>query len=283
MRRAVVVAVCGALMGGFLSVLGASPAWAAPPANDTLAGAVVVGPLPFSHSQSTTEATSDAFETSLNEFCGAPAVEHGVWFTATPTVDAFVGIDTTGSDYSAGIMVFEGTPTPEGLLACGPGILSGPVTAGTTYNILIFGDGLTEATSGNLVLEISEAPPPPDIQVTVDPIGSFDKFGVAHLTGTVTCTSADSGQIEDLFGVLQQRAGRVLITGFFDLFLGAPCDGSAVPWDAFVSGDNGLFRGGKSLGSVSVVACNDFGCNSGFADQIVKLSGPGGGKKGHQH
>jgi hypothetical protein len=148
------------------------------------------------------------------------------------------------------------------------------VTAGVTYNLLVFGDGLSAATSGNLVLDVHLAAPPPDLALTVDPKASFSHEGVVHLTGTVTCTSTDgTGAVQDVFGTLTQRVGRLKIQGFFESSLGAPCDGSPVGWEAFIEGDNGIFRGGKAASVAIAVGCTDGGCNSGFTQAVVQLRG----------
>jgi hypothetical protein len=148
---------CGVLSALLMSAVGvASPAWAAAPGNDDIGGAVAITePLPFTTSESTVEATTSAAETALNNFCGAPALEHGVWFSLTPTVDEFLAVDVTASDYSAGILVLTGTPGNLTPINCLPGQVSGPFTAGQTYFLLVFGDGVSPATSGNLELTVS--------------------------------------------------------------------------------------------------------------------------------
>lgn len=59
--------------------LTAAPAAAAPPTNDTFAGSVVIGAVPFSATVDTTEATTDAIDTQANAGCGAPATDASVW------------------------------------------------------------------------------------------------------------------------------------------------------------------------------------------------------------
>ena len=105
------------------------------------------------------EATTSPEEGAFNSFCGAPAFEHAVWFTATSTLDGDVAVDVSASDYSAGILVLTGTPGDLTPINCGPGRIGGPVTAGQTYYLLVFGDGLTTPTSGNLVLTIANVFP----------------------------------------------------------------------------------------------------------------------------
>ena len=160
-----------AVVLGFAALLPtASTASAAPPLNDDISGATVLGPAPFHLEQDTTEATTSAEEAAFNDFCGAPAFEHAVWFTATPVADVNnVVVDVTASDYAAGILVLTGEPGNLTPLACQPGTVSGPVTAGQTIYLVVFGDGTSEATSGQLVLDTYLAPEPPSIAVTIDP------------------------------------------------------------------------------------------------------------------
>ena len=78
-------------------------------------------------------------------------------------------VDVTASDYAAGILVLTGEPGNLTPLICQPGTVSGPVTAGQTIYLVVFGDGTSEATSGQLVLDTYLAPEPPSIAVTIDP------------------------------------------------------------------------------------------------------------------
>ncbi len=146
--------VVGALVMSAVALGGSASA--APPANDDIGGAVVINePLPFSSTQSTLEATTSADETALQSFCGSPAFEHAVWFTATPTQDEIVAVDVSASDYGAGILILTGTPGNLSPVNCQPSRISGPATGGQTYFVVVFGDGTTPATSGNLVLNVA--------------------------------------------------------------------------------------------------------------------------------
>jgi hypothetical protein len=169
-------------------------------------------------------------------------------------------------------MLFAGAPTAGGLLTCGAGRIAGFLASGTTYNVLVFGDGFaSDATGGNLVLHMTPAVEAPDLTLTVDPRGSVDKHGAAHLTGTASCTSSDgSGVIFDVSGTVRQRVGRIFIAGFFDTIIDAPCDGSTIHWDALVVADNGLFAGGKGATVALTVGCTDF-CGEAFVEATVQL------------
>ena len=92
--------------------------------------------------QDTTEATTSDDEIALEHLLRPHPVRTGVWFTATAMLTPRHR-HVTGSDYSAGIIVLSGEPGNLSPLLCGPGIVSGPVVAGQTIYLLVFGDGAT--------------------------------------------------------------------------------------------------------------------------------------------
>ena len=271
-RSRSVLAAVGMAVALGLSVIGAVPALASA-GNDTVAGATTVT-LPSTTNQNTLLAdTTDATESALNANCGAPVVEHGVWFTLAVTADTFVKFDVSQSNYSAGVMLFAGAPTAGGLLTCGPQLVAYGLSAGQTYNVLVFGDGfLTTATGGDLVFTVAVGIPAPTIDLTLGRYATVDRSGVVHLTGTVTCTSTDgSGTVFEVFGDITQRVGRILIRGFFDQYpLDIPCDGLAHPWDAYAFGDNGIFAGGKAATVALGFGCTDE-CTIGYVQGTVQL------------
>ena len=272
MRRIVSLAAAMAMALG----LTGAPAALASAGNDTAATATAVA-IPSTTPEDTTVAdTTDATETALNnDNCGAPVVEHGVWFTITPSADTFVALDVSGSDYSAGVMLFSGVPADATFMDCGPGTIIDGLTNGQTYSALAFGDGLTLPTSGNLVFEVREAIAPPDISLQLNKSGTVDRFGTVHLWGTATCTSSDgSGQVFEVFGDVTQRVGRILIRGFFDTGVFITCDGTAQRWDAYFTGDNGIFAGGKAATVAIGFGCTDL-CSEGFTQAVVQLKRSG--------
>ncbi len=259
----------GLLLGVILSLVVASPVLAAPPPNDTLAGAINV-PLGATLTQTTDEATTDAFEQSLADFCAPPAAGGAVWVEFTPDADMTVAFNVEASDFSAGVFVYQGTPTPEGVLACGPGQVIVDVVGGETYNLMLIGDGLSEEITGQLVLTITEAEPAPELSITVDR-GFVDRTGVVRITGTVTCSSESGDPIFlEIFGELSQRVGRLIIRGFFGNFVEIPCDGSTSQWEAFAVGDNGVFAGGKAATFAIGFGCTDV-CTETFVEGTIQL------------
>ena len=88
-----------------------SAANAATPSNDAVSGATVIGSLPTTITQDTTQATTDAVDAALNADCGAPATNASVWFEYTDVAGAGFIATMENSDYSGGFFVTEGDPS----------------------------------------------------------------------------------------------------------------------------------------------------------------------------
>ena len=254
------------------------PAVALPPDNDTYSGReVLTEPLPITVMADTSEATTDGDDAELYAQCPeAPAVDASVWYEFTPVTEGELVIDTLASDYSVGAFVATGGPGSWSLETCGPQIIPFYAMPGVTYTLLVFDDQEDGGgNGGQLVFTIDQAPPPPTIEVSVDPRGTVDaRAGVATVTGTYTCAPAEAGMIEfaHLDVTLTQRAGRVYIQGggFLEPLT---CDGTEQPWTITTTEwSNGLFKGGKADAQIWAEACGPGSC--GFFDdtQAVKLS-----------
>jgi hypothetical protein len=261
-RRAVVVVLfCAAFAAA------AEPAYAAPPANDTPDGATVISALPFDDVVTIDEATTDALDATLNEQCGAPATEGSVWYRFDATEDATVVFDVSQSSFSAGVLVTAGDPSDGNVLACGPGAVSGPVTAGQTYFIMAFSD-TPGVTTGTLVVH-AEVIQPFEVDVTVNPTGTFDsKTGAATISGTVQCSEAAFASV---FVDLSQAVGRFTILG--SGFIDAECTGTPEPWSVEVLPFNGQFKGGQAVSVTTAFACGNFACGDDFEQTTVRLRG----------
>lgn len=250
-------------------ILAASPALAAPPSNDTFSGAKVIT-VPFSETLDTTEATTDSDDGEANADCGAPATEASVWYSLTASSDGAVLVDVSDSNYSAGVIVVTGSPGSFSLQTCGPGSVVFGTSAGTTYSILAFDDVPGGGNGGQLAISVSEAPPPPQVSVTINPLGRFDPYtGNATVSGTYSC-SGDADFVE-IDGSLRQSVGRFVVTGFFFVDGGLPCNVEASPWQATVFPDNGKFAGGRATVSVFIFACNQFICGEDSKEAMIRL------------
>jgi hypothetical protein len=262
------VAVLATLVTAF-SLAFASPVLAAPPGNDLYAGRTIVGGLPFNEMLDTTEATTDPDDAEANSAeCGAPATDASVWYELTAADDGFVIVDVSGSDYSAGVIVVTGSPGSFALVVCGPGAVAFPTTTGETYAILAFDDQQDGGgNGGTLAITIDTAPPPPTVDVTVDPIGQFTSSGSAVISGTVTCVGEADFTSIDL--ELRQRVGRFVISGFGSTpFV---CDGTTQPWSVEVFAFNGTFKGGHAVAVTFAIACGVIDCGADFEEATVRL------------
>jgi uncharacterized protein DUF6299 len=259
------------LLATIALALGPTPALAAgPPSNDKIAGATTITALPFSDTVDTTKANTDADETAAGQPCrdfGAPAIEKAVWYKYTASAEITLVVDTTASSYTTGIAAYNGTPTAATFMTCGPGRITTSWAAGQTAYFMIFGDQ-PGSPGGTLRISVQEAPPPPEVSLTVDPVGTFDpKSGSATISGTVTCTgTADFAGIN---GNVTQTVGRFTINGFF--FTSFTCDGTTQAWTATVTSSNGKFAGGQATVQASAFACNQSGCGSDSVTQQVRL------------
>ena len=263
-RRAITAAaVFAAVLLQFTGALAAAPS------NDTIGGAVSVGAIPFTDSADTTEATTDADDEQLNSVCGAPATDASVWYTIVGAGgDLFV--DVSASDYSAGVLVGVGSPGSLEIVSCGPGATGFFAEDGVTYYILAIDDQLDGGgNGGQLSISIDVPPPPPVIELTANKTGRFDpKTGSATVGGTATCIGQNV-EFASVEGNLSQKAGRVIIRGFF--FTEIVCDGETHSWTAEVQPENGLFKGGNASLQAFGFACDAFQCGESTLETTVKL------------
>jgi hypothetical protein len=252
----------------------AGTAVAAAPSNDTFAGATPAA-IGFSQVLDTTEATTDANDTQLNASCGAPATAASVWYAVTGT-DTGVVVDVSGSSYSAGVLVGVGTEGNLTTVACGPGTVGFFAAAGETYYVLAIDDQLDGGGNGGMLdISFNQAPPPPTVDFTVNPTGTFNsKTGAARISGTYSCTNGD---FVDIQVNATQAVGRVYVLGFGEFFDFGTCDGVTRTWAADVFGQNGKFAGGKALTLSFSASCGPFDCAFGFDQSTVQLKG--GSKK----
>jgi hypothetical protein len=247
--------------------LTATSAFAAPPANDTPDGAVALS-LGDTYQEDTTEATTDQTDSRANELCGAPFTNASVWFSYTAEADGAFVADMSQSDYTGGFMVFKGTPTPRHLIACGPDAVAVPATSGTTYLMVAFSD--TEKNGGNLKMSLEEGPPPPTMNVTIDPTGTVLPKGKAEISGTLKCTDSEFLEID---GQLRQIWHRVKINGFFTKFEdGSLCDGKSHDWSRVVTSHNGLYAPGDATVRIFAGACGPIECTNVTTRRPITLS-----------
>jgi hypothetical protein len=252
-----------------LLTLHAETASAAPPSNDTFAGATPVT-LGFSEELDTSEATTDADDVQLNGEGCAAALDASVWYAFTTPVDAQVSVFIDGSSYSPEVMVGVGSQGNLEQVGCGHGVTF-LADGGVTYYVLVVDDQVDGGGNGGILRISFVGAPTPTGAVTANPVGRFDRpTGVATITGTYTCTAADSVFVS---GFLQQDLGRFTVDGSFNFLDRGTCDGTTRDWSIDVVPENGTFSGGKALATVFVTVCGPFQCFSDLVEQTVQLRG----------
>jgi hypothetical protein len=251
------------------SLLAASalPVLAAAPANDDIGDAIVVGAIPYTNTQDTSEATQGA--TDPDCYGAGPTV----WYEHTATADGRLEANTFGSNYDTTLYV--GTPDGQGgidLIACNDdasGLQSRvrfDAEDGVTYLFMVGaydgGDG------GELVFNLLVAPPvqPLDVSISLDGTAKFDRAGVATLSGTVSCTGADWLEIE---GELRQQVGRFTVSGWG--YTEAECTSEPSPFQLSIAGQTGKFGGGQASATVWAYACGDEDCAFDSDSRTVRL------------
>lgn len=172
-RRVGSAAAVATVLAVVASVFSASPAWAAPPANDAFANAeVITGPLPITVSGTNVDATKEPLEPGHAGNSGG----RSVWYRWTPDTSVFVYIETCApTGFDTLLAVYTGnsvtglTPVASSDDACSlrSRVLFTAV-AGTTYHIAV--DGFNGASGAlQLVLRASlpgPNPPPNDAFAT---------------------------------------------------------------------------------------------------------------------
>jgi hypothetical protein len=249
------------------------PAMAAPPSNDTLAGATAIGAIPFDDSVDTTEATTDADDDELA--ASDPACDprsaglnlaKTVWYSVNLASDTNLSVDFTGSSYQPGVIVATGGPGSWSVITCGINAIFA-AAAGETYSLLVF--DLVGTTGGQLSVHVLEVPPPPEVSLTVDPIGHFNpRSGTATISGTVLCSGDAVFTALDV--AVSQAVGRFTIQG--DSFGDFVCDGTVRAFTFEVIPFNGEFKGGRATVSAFAQACDsNFFCGEDSVETLVSL------------
>jgi hypothetical protein len=262
--RAVRLFIAGAAAVAMVP-LAAGAASAAPPDNDEYSGARVIT-LGDTATQDTTEATLGASDAALSANCfGVPPTNNSVWYQYTADANRSVAFDASASDYSVGIMIFQGTPTADGMLSCGPEVAGADVQVGQTYFVMAFDDSTT--VGGNLSLTVRNAPAP-HAHLRLAKRGIAYRNGAARLHGTYSCRHNDGGSEMDAH--LYQRAGRLKIQGDNGT-IRLRCDGVRRHWSLKMISPVGTYAQGRSNASASIFVCGLVSCTAAGDRHRVRL------------
>jgi hypothetical protein len=239
----------------------------AAPANDSIGSPIIIDALPYSGSLDTTGATTGSSDPG---YCDAPEFGQdpgSVWYAYTAAESGSLLATTFGSDYDTTLYV--GTADGAGgmtVLGCNDDTRSHEsavrfdAVAGETYLLSAASSPFGGSTGGNLVFNLDVGPPAQAVTLHVDPVGSFTRYGVATIRGTVSC-AAPAGLGSIIIVELMQRVGNreIPATAFLDL---EGCPAAEIPFAAEVSSPYGKFLGGHATAQVIFAACSVFECGS---------------------
>ena len=158
-----------------------------PPPNDNFADAEVISSVPFSDSETTTSATTEAGEPAPS--C-AGQVASTVWYSFTPEEDGLFVVDTAGSNFTTITTIW--TESVFGLFEVACGVNFGGLGAslaleaigGETYFIQV-GGAPFDISGGSLSFNISVAVPPEN-----DDFASARKINALPFTDSVASIGA---------------------------------------------------------------------------------------------
>jgi hypothetical protein len=241
-----------ALLAGLLVSLPA-PASAAPPANDDIGAATVVGALPFSHTVDTSEATAAAGDLD----CSGLEDTHTVWYTITPRTDVVVGLRTTPQfPEHVFTSVATGSPGSLSFLQCSSlDTQTLDATAGTTYFIQLSSAG---DDPGGLVTFSVEQVRPISVFLALRKTGNLDQ-GMVTVGGTLRCSRAlPAGAEVAVQGTLSQGGASGVLVPFHSA-VGCPTR-TRLRWRTTVQVLSGAFAPGPAALTATAFACDEFTC-----------------------
>jgi hypothetical protein len=269
-RRTVAFVAALALLAAFA----APAAAAAGPANDRIGKAVVIGSIPFTHTQDTTAATSSPGDPG---YCFAPEIGPDpatVWFSYVATATGPLGATTFGSDYDTTLYVGTASGSGIDVIACGDdsrtlqSAVRFDAVAGQTYLFAVGASPFGGDTGGNLVFNLDVGPVAQVVDLTMDTVGTLRGTTVTF-HGTVSCSApATLGSIAIAELSQDQGTTQALGVGFADV-LG--CPGTDIPFSIEVPSEVGRFKPGPATAQFIYAACNQFECANETIDTAVTI------------
>ncbi len=241
------------LAGLLLLLLLPAPALAAPPANDDVGAATVVGALPFSDTVDTSEATAAAGDLD----CSGLEDTHTVWYTITPQTDVVLGLRTM-PQFPEHVFTSIATGSPGSLtfLQCSTlDTQTLTAAAGTTYFIQISSAG---DDPGGLVTFSVEQVRPVSVFLDLRKTGNIDQTTVT-VGGTLRCSRPlPPGADVAVQGTLSQGGATGLLVPFHSA-VGCPTR-TLLRWQTTVQVLAGTFTPGTATLTATAFACDEFTC-----------------------
>jgi len=211
----------------------ASPAHAAPPANDAIRGAIVTTTDPSTVSFDTTEATADPDD-------GRCVGDRSVWFRFDATTTRSLRMTTAGSDFDTRLAIFRGTRNERRLVDCdnnnGPGRTSADrfrILEGQRYWVAV-SSCCEPHPGGSATLTIGRFAEP-GAEITVEGARSGEISGRLFVDGTIACDTPSEARLEV---TVSQRVGDAVARGTAYRRL-RRCDDGVRDWTAGVDSETG--------------------------------------------
>jgi hypothetical protein len=226
-------------------LVAASPAAAAPPANDDFDDAVALTAVPFTVTADTTEATRAADDPNC-----IGDDEATVWYDLTLAATTEIVLDTFGSDFDTTLSAWTGARGGLTLVACNDdaGSLQSRISfvaeAGVTYHLMV--GSFPTTPGGNLVLNGQVPPPPLQLGLTLNANGTVTSSGAAVIGGTVTCSRPVDVEV---VGTLRQQNGSKVTVGSYRARVSCTV---STAWTATVLGETGTYRRGTAAGVAAI-------------------------------
>jgi hypothetical protein len=176
------------------------------PRNDDFDRARSISALPFSSKVNIKHATQAQDDPSCRDS------GHTVWFKFTPGTDVRLMARVRGRKDNGVISVWTGQRGALTEVECGDYRPIFDATAGATYFFMV--GTYRNRRGGDIRFRLSEAPPPPTVEMTVDPVVSVNpQTEEVTVGGTITCTNSDYTYFYG--SVRQLKDDRSFISAFF--------------------------------------------------------------------
>jgi hypothetical protein len=166
-----------------------TPVAAAAPSNDDRGSATVVGPVPFSDSTDTSEATWQPSDPD----CGLSGEgDATVWYSFTPSQAGSYIARTAGSEYDTTLTLTRKTDAGLEFMRCDDdggndvdSAIAWPAAAGEEYLLMV--GGCCPGDRGHLEFSVATAPPRPTIRFTLAAPARLTTDGAIALHGRIRC------------------------------------------------------------------------------------------------
>jgi hypothetical protein len=155
-------------------------------------------------------------------------------------------------------------------LACAYGRATLRTAPGQPYAILAIDNQKdSSGNGGTLRLAVTEMPPRPMIDMTVDPTGTVDpRTGIATVTGTLTCTGGPA-RFAYVDTQLQQQRHRFAIVGNNSTEL--TCDATPRPWTVVLISQNRPLGPGDAANVTFAFVCDELMCSADNEQRDIRL------------